>query len=89
MTDQEFRERLAVLGYSQSSFARALIEMGDPRPFTTVLRAISNYCRGATGVPPEMPVILRMMEVAGVRAPAPLAVGRPRRLPGDRPVKRR
>jgi len=62
MTNTEFRAALERLGFNQSSFARQLIELGDPRPFATIIRNISNYCRGATSVPGEMCVILYLLE---------------------------
>lgn len=82
MTDREFRERLAALGFNQSSFARRLIELGDPRSFAAVLRSVANYATGATGVPGEMAVILTLLArdpaVARSTAPARRA-GRPRK----------
>jgi hypothetical protein len=82
LTEQEFRNRLTQLGFNQSSFARRLIELGDPRSFTTVLRSIANYATGVTSVPGELVVVLNLMGgsaaargASGTRGP-----GRPRRL---------
>jgi len=81
MTDQEFREALESLGFNQSSFARRMIELGDPRSFETALRTISNYARGASGVPAEMEVVLRAMERFPAFRGQPLTrgAGRPRK----------
>jgi hypothetical protein len=62
MSAEEFRAALKRLGFNQSTFARRLIELGDPRSFSAVIRNISNYCRGATSVPGEMSVILTLLE---------------------------
>jgi hypothetical protein len=83
MTRDEFRRRIEALGFSQSSLARRMIELGDSRTFAAVLRSVSNYATGVTGVPGEIGVILTLLErdpgarisVAPVRGP-----GRPRRL---------
>lgn len=61
MTAEEFRARLTALGFNQSSFARRLIELGDPRSFSTLLRSIANYAAGNTSVPAEIVVILNLM----------------------------
>jgi hypothetical protein len=81
MTDQEFRGLLEDMGFNQSSFARRLIELGDPRSFETALRSIANYARGASGVPAEMVVVLRVMERwPAVRGkPVTRGAGRPRK----------
>ena len=56
-----FRAEIAQLGYSQSSFAREMRALGDPREVKVILRNIANYCTGATRVPGEMSVILRLL----------------------------
>lgn len=80
MTDQDFRSCLTALGFNQSSFARRLIELGDPRSFSTILRSVTNHACGVTGVPGEMVVILRLMErYPAIRgAPSARKAGRPR-----------
>jgi hypothetical protein len=74
---QDFRARLERIGLNQSSFARMLIELGDPRSFSTVLRSIANYATGATAVPAEMIVILNLIERYRVRTPEQRKAGRP------------
>ena len=69
MTRPEYRDTLARLGYTQSGLARTMIEMGDPRSFNTVLRAISAQSSGESKVSGEMCVILTLLER---QAPAPL-----------------
>jgi len=57
-----FRERIDALGFTQSSLAREMQRLGDPRPWKTILRNISNWARGATDVPGEMWVVLHLLE---------------------------
>jgi hypothetical protein len=64
MSGQEFRKRLAALGFSQTAFARRLVELGDPRSVEQVLRSISNYASGATKVPGFVMVILNLMDAS-------------------------
>jgi hypothetical protein len=64
MSGQEFRKRLAALGFSQTAFARRLVELGDPRSVEQVLRSISNYASGATKVPGFVIVILNLMDAS-------------------------
>ena len=62
MTDAEFRAALERLGFNQSSFARYLIDNGDPRTFRTLLRSVSNWCRGIYPVPGEIHVVLTLLQ---------------------------
>lgn len=62
MTDAEFRAALERLGFNQSTFARRLQALGDPRSFQTILRSVSNWCRGAVAVPGEMCVVLTLLQ---------------------------
>lgn len=61
MPELNFRQELADLGFNQSSFTRRLIELGDPRPFATLLRSVQNYAIGTSSLPGEMVVILGLM----------------------------
>ena len=58
----EFRAAIARLGLSQSGLARKMRELGDPRSMSTILRSIANWCRGETGVPGEMWVVITLLE---------------------------
>ena len=80
MTDAEFRGALKALGMSQSAFARTLMELGDPRSFTTVLRSVSNYARGETGVPASVVVSLNLMKRGRIKPKAVRKPGRPRKI---------
>ena len=64
MSGQEFRKRLEALGFSQTAFARRLVELGDPRSVEQVLRSISNYASGVTKVPGFVIVILNLMDAS-------------------------
>jgi hypothetical protein len=56
-----FRAELDQLGLSQSALARRMSELGDPRDVKTILRSVSNWCRGAVAVPGEMWVVIRLL----------------------------
>jgi len=56
-----FRAELARLGLSQSSLARLMRELGDPREAPTILRSVANWCRGVYAVPGEMWVVIRLL----------------------------
>ena len=62
MSGTEFRAALADLGFTQSSFVRKLIELGDHRKFETILRSVANYARGVSCVPGEMCVVLNLLK---------------------------
>lgn len=63
LSDAEtFRAALDRLGLSQSGLARLMRELGDPRSQPTLLRSVSNWCTGATAVPGEMWVVIRLLE---------------------------
>jgi hypothetical protein len=57
----EFRAELAALGLSQTALARRMRDLGDPRSHLTILRSVSNWCRGAVAVPGEMWVVIRLL----------------------------
>jgi hypothetical protein len=61
MSGADFAKVIASKGYSQSSLARKLHALGDPRSVPTILRSISNYCRGVTAVPGEMVALLTLL----------------------------
>ncbi|WP_428483988.1 hypothetical protein [Rhodopila sp.] len=63
MTNVDFRNALGRLGLSQSALARVMRQLGDPRGQMTLLRSISNWCRGETAVPGEMWVVIRLLEL--------------------------
>jgi len=69
-TAEEFRGALARLGFSQSSFAREMHALGDPRPVPTILRSVSNWCRGESAVPGEAWVVITLLERAAQKAAA-------------------
>jgi hypothetical protein len=56
-----FRERLAALGYTQSSLAREMAQMGDPRDLKVILRGISRIATGDVAPSGEMRVILHLL----------------------------
>ncbi|MFH5927204.1 hypothetical protein [Roseomonas xinghualingensis] len=56
-----FRERLAALGYTQSSLAREMARMGDPRNPKVILRGISRIATGDVALSGEMRVILHLL----------------------------
>lgn len=66
MTDDTawFRERIAVMfgDGAQSAFARFLRLAGDPRHYSTIIRAINGYANGRHPLPGEMRAILEMAE---------------------------
>lgn len=64
MTNAEFRQALAELDMTQSGFARLMRELGDPREFQTIRRSISNWCGGFVGPPPEMDIVLGILQQA-------------------------
>jgi hypothetical protein len=57
----EFNAELTALGLSQSALARRMHELGDPRSVPTILRSVSNWCRGVVAVPGEMWVVVRLL----------------------------
>ena len=64
MNEQDFAATIKRLGYSQSSLARKMHELGDPRSVPTILRSIANYHRGIHSVPGEMVVLLKLLPEA-------------------------
>ncbi len=70
----DFRATLARLGFSQSAFARFLVEMGDDRDERNVLRSIQRMLAGDHRISGEMRALLGLMEhvggVAGVSSKA-------------------
>lgn len=56
-----FRDAIRQIGLSQSGLARTMRGLGDPRSQPTLLRSISNWCRGKSSVPGEMWVVLRLL----------------------------
>jgi hypothetical protein len=60
-TDRDFNVELDMLGLSQSGLARLMKELGDPRSFPTILRSVSNWCRGVTAVPGEAWVMVTLL----------------------------
>lgn len=56
-----FRAELDRLALSQSSLAHLMHELGDPRSPPTILRSVSNWCRGVVAVPGEMWVVIRLL----------------------------
>ena len=83
LTAEEFRSRLASLGFNQTTFAQAMVTWGDPRPFPTILRAVSGYARGESRVPGELVVLLRLLasRLPVDVAARPVGRGRPRMPP--------
>ncbi len=61
MNADTFRAELSALGLSQSGLARLMRELGDPRSHPTLLRSVSNWCRGVVAVPGEMWVVIRLL----------------------------
>lgn len=67
----DFRAVLARLGFSQSSLARFMVEMGDDRDEKNVLRSIQRMVSGDSRISGEMRVMLGVMERAGGVAGVP------------------
>ena len=61
----EFRAAIARLGFSQSSLARFMVEMGDDRDEKNVLRSIQRMLSGDSRISGEMRALLGVMERAG------------------------
>lgn len=57
----DFRAELDRLALSQTALARLMRELGDPRSVPTILRSVSNWCRGVVSVPGEMWVVIRLL----------------------------
>ena len=64
MTSDEFRLAISRAGYSQSTLASRLMDLGDPRPRVTILRNLSNYTNGTTRVPGEMIAFVNLLAEA-------------------------
>jgi hypothetical protein len=62
MTSDEFRIAIERIGLTQSSLARRMQALGDPRPFPTILRTISNQVRGVSAVSGEMCVVMCLLQ---------------------------
>jgi hypothetical protein len=60
----EFRAFLAHVGHTQSSFARAMKDMGDDRTTTVILRHVQRLVAGDVRISGEMRVIMFMMRAA-------------------------
>jgi hypothetical protein len=61
MSPDEFRAWLERHSLTQASFARLMRDLGDPRSPATILRSVSNWCRGVTALPGEMCVVTRLL----------------------------
>ena len=61
----DFRAALARLGFSQSSLARFMVEMGDDRTEKNVLRSIQRMVSGDSRISGEMRAMLGVVERAG------------------------
>ena len=61
----DFRAALAWLGFSQSSLARFMVEMGDDRTEKNILRSIQRMVAGDSRISGEMRVMLGVVERAG------------------------
>ena len=57
-----FRDTLEELGHSQSSLARLMTGLGDPRPPAVILRSINRMATAQSRVSGEMRVILRLLQ---------------------------
>jgi hypothetical protein len=68
MTADEFRISIERIGLTQSSLARRMQALGDPRTFPTILRSISNQVRGVSAVSGEMCVVMNLLAQAHVPA---------------------
>lgn len=58
----EIRARIAALGMTQSSLARAMKELGDDRDVKNILRSIQRMVSGDARVSGEMRALLGLME---------------------------
>jgi hypothetical protein len=56
-----FRAELARLGLTQSSLARLMRELGDPRDVPAIPRSVANWARGVCAIPGEMWVVIRLL----------------------------
>lgn len=61
----DFRQIIARLGFSHSSLARFMVEMGDDRDEKNVLRSIQRMLAGDSRISGEMRAMLGVMERAG------------------------
>jgi len=63
-TAAEFRAELDALCETQYGLAKRLNELGDRRPFPTILRGIQRIAAGETKIPGEMQVVLNLLKRA-------------------------
>jgi hypothetical protein len=61
MSAVAFRERIAAIHETQQGLAKRMRELGDSRPFSTVLRGVQRMATGDTRVSGEMQVILSLL----------------------------
>ncbi len=59
-----FRDKLEALQMSQSGLARLMIDRGDDRQMTTILRSLSRMASGDARVSGEMRALLGTLELA-------------------------
>lgn len=62
MTNLEFRDTLARLGFSQSAFARLMTEHGDHSNPETILRRVQRWCSSDYEIPGEAVVIINLVD---------------------------
>ena len=64
-TPADFLAALAHMGFSQSSFARFLKDMGDDRTELTILRSIQRMVSGDHRISGEMRALIGVLQQAG------------------------
>ena len=64
MTSYEFRAALALLGLSQSAFARFLVEMGDAAGDKE--RTVQRWATGQQDIPGPILVLLKVLAVVAI-----------------------
>nr|WP_321985287.1 hypothetical protein [uncultured Lichenicoccus sp.] len=65
-----FRDKLQSLGMGQSALARLMIQHGDDRQMTTILRSLSRMASGDARVSGEMRALLGTLGEANQRTAA-------------------
>lgn len=62
MTAYNLQAALDEIGMNQTDLVRFMRKHGDDRPHETIRRTVGNWCRGATRVPGEMRVLVRILQ---------------------------
>lgn len=85
-TPSDFLSAIARHGFSQSSFARWLKDMGDDRTDATILRSVQRMAAGEHRISGEMRALMGVLDRVGMKS---VATPRLRRAPAARRTLRR